>query len=94
MAKAIFNGSVIAESDTVETIEGNTYFPPTAVDLTFFTDTEHTTFCGWKGTASYYSVTVNGKTAENAAWTYKDPEPEATNIRDFVAFYPVVKIEP
>ncbi|MDA0656803.1 MAG: DUF427 domain-containing protein [Proteobacteria bacterium] len=93
MAKAIFNGSVIAESGAVEIVEGNTYFPPDAIDRSFFKDTEHTTFCGWKGTASYYSVTANGKTAENAAWTYKDPEPEAANIRDFVAFYPVVKIE-
>lgn len=77
----------------MESVEGNTYFPPDALIRSVFSETDHTTFCGWKGTASYYSVTVGGETAENVAWTYKDPKPEAANIKEFVAFYPMVKIE-
>lgn len=93
MTKAIFNGKVIAESDTAESVEGNTYFPPESLARENFSETDHTTFCGWKGTANYYSVTVEGETAENVAWTYKNPKPEAAHIKEFVAFYPAVKIE-
>jgi len=93
MAKAMFQGTVVAESDAVETVEGNTYFPPDTVVSEFFTPTDKTTVCGWKGTANYYSLSVAGETAENAAWTYRDPKPAASNIENFVAFYPVVTVE-
>ena len=93
MVKAIFNGSIIAESDQVETVEGKVYFPPGAINRSVFKETDHTTFCDWKGTASYYSVTVDGEIAENVSWTYRNPKYEAANIKEFVAFYPIVKIE-
>ncbi len=93
MAKAVFNGTVVAESDAVETVEGNIYFPPEAMVSEFFTPTDRTTVCGWKGTANYFSLLVGGQTAENAAWTYHDPKPAASNIKDYVAFYPVVTVE-
>lgn len=93
MVKAIFNGSVIADSDQVETVEGNVYFPPDAINRSVFNETDHTTFCSWKGTASYYSVTVDGEIAENVSWSYRDPKPQASNIKEFVAFYPRVKIK-
>ena len=93
MAKATFQGAVVAESDAVETVEGNIYFPPDAVVSEFFTPTDKTTVCGWKGVANYYSLSVGGETAENAAWTYRDPKPAASNIKDFVAFYPAVTVE-
>ena len=93
MVKAIFNGSVIADSDQVETVEGNVYFPSDAINRSVFKETDHTTFCSWKGTASYYSVTVDGEIAENVSWTYRNPKYEAANIKEFVAFYPIVKIE-
>ena len=93
MAKALFQGTVVAESDAVELVEGNVYFPPDAVVTEFLTRTEKTTVCGWKGTASYFSVSAGGETAENAAWTYRDPKPAASNIKNFVAFYPVVTVE-
>ena len=93
MVKAIFNGSIIAESDQVETVEGKVYFPPGAINRSLFKETDHMTFCDWKGTASYYSVTVDGEIAENVSWTYRNPKPEAANIKEFVAFYPIVKIE-
>ena len=93
MARAVFNDTVVAESDDVEIVEGNVYFPPNTLKKQNFHPTEHTTVCGWKGIASYYSVEAGGKTAENAAWTYRQPKPEAANIRDYVAFYPVVRVE-
>ena len=93
MVKAIFNGSVIAESDQVEAVEGNVYFPSDAINRSVFKETDHTTFCSWKGTASYYSVTVDGEIAENVSWSYRDPKPQAANIKEFVAFYPRVKIK-
>ena len=64
MARAIFNGTVIAESEAFEIVEGNVYFPPDAFRSDLFQDTEQTTFCGWKGTANYYTVAVDGETAE------------------------------
>ena len=93
MPRAIFNGTVIAESDTYEVVEGNIYFPPESMKKAHFRATDHTTFCGWKGTANYYSVEAGGENAENAAWTYRDPKPKAANIKDFVAFYPIVTVE-
>ena len=93
MPRAIFNGTVIAESDTCEVVEGNIYFPPESMKNGHFRPTDHTTFCGWKGTANYYSGEAGGESAENAAWTYRDPKPKAANIKDFVAFYPIVTVE-
>ncbi len=55
--------------------------------------TDHSTVCGWKGTANYFTVTVHGEQAENAAWTYRMPKEAAANIKDFIAFYPVVTVE-
>lgn len=93
MPRAIFNGKVIAESEDTEIIEGNVYFPPDSIKEQYFQQSAHTTICGWKGMANYYSLSVGGKSAENAAWTYRDPKPEAARIRDFVAFYPIVTVK-
>ena len=93
MARAVFNGKVVAQSDDVEIVEGNVYFPPESLDWKHFQPTEHSTVCSWKGTASYYTVEANGQAAENAAWTYKEPKLKAAKIRDFVAFYPIVSVE-
>jgi len=93
MAKAIFNGEVIAESDKTVLVEGNHYFPPDSVKKEFFKPTSHHTICPWKGQASYYAVEVNGESKNNAAWYYPDPKNAASHIKDHVAFYPVVKVE-
>ncbi|MEM8785792.1 MAG: DUF427 domain-containing protein [Pseudomonadota bacterium] len=94
MAKAIFHDTVIAESADVVTVEGNAYFPPSAIRWEYFSKTAHTTLCPWKGTASYYSVAAGGESAENIAWAYEEPREAAANIKGHVAFYPSVKIEP
>ena len=93
MPRAIWNGAVLARSEDTQLVEGNVYFPPSSVDHTRLCASDLSTVCGWKGTANYYSVEAGGKTAENAAWTYREPKPEAANIRDYVAFYPAVTVE-
>jgi len=93
MAKAIWNGQVIAESNHCENVEGNYYFPPEAVNEEFLQPSATQTTCGWKGIASYYNVTVGGQVNKDAAWYYPDPKPAAANIAGYVAFWKGVKIE-
>jgi uncharacterized protein (DUF427 family) len=93
MARAIWNGTVIAESTACETVEGNLYFPPCALTMAYFEPNARTTICSWKGTASYYDIVVAGKRNEAAAWVYRNPKPEASNIRDMVAFWNGVTVE-
>jgi uncharacterized protein (DUF427 family) len=93
MPRAIWNGKVVAESDTFEEVEGNVYFPPSALKAEHFTPSATTTVCGWKGTANYYDVLVDGERNADAAWVYRDPKPAAPNIKDHVAFWRGVKVE-
>jgi uncharacterized protein (DUF427 family) len=93
MAKAVFNGTVVAESDTYEMVEGNVYFPPDSIKSEYFTDSNLNTRCAWKGIASYYSLEVDGKQATDVAWYYPDPSEPAMRIKDYVAFYPQVEVE-
>ncbi|PJF44323.1 MAG: hypothetical protein CUN55_04605 [Phototrophicales bacterium] len=92
MPKVVWNGVVLAESDHVERVEGNYYFPPDSVNMEYFTMTDLHTTCPWKGVASYYTVEVNGERLENVAWTYLDPKPAAANIKEHIAFYRKVDI--
>ena len=87
MAQATFNGVVIASSDSTVVVEGNHYFPLESLDMQYFTATDHTTVCHWKGTANYYTVTVSDKSSENAAWYYKEPKSAAAEITGRVAFW-------
>ena len=91
--RAVLNGTVIAESDQTVVVEGNHYFPPDSITADRFTPTDLTTVCTWKGTASYYTVTVDGETFENVAWYYPTPKDAAAEIKDHVAFYPQVTVE-
>ncbi len=93
MAKAIWNDVVLAESDQTELVEGNHYFPPNSINSAYFVKTSQQTTCPWKGTASYYDITVNGKTNSGAAWTYPNPKSAAKNIVDHVAFWRGVRVE-
>ena len=93
MAKAVVNGTVLAESTETVVVEGNHYFPPASVQWDHFAETAHTSVCGWKGTASYYSVTVGDDTLDNVAWTYREPMDAAAEIKDYVAFYPQISVE-
>ncbi len=92
MAKAIWNDTVIAESDDTQVVEGNQYFPPDSIKPEFFTKSSATTVCGWKGIANYYDVSVNDSVNPGAAWYYAEPKPEAAKIKGYVAFWKGVQV--
>jgi uncharacterized protein (DUF427 family) len=93
MVQAIWNGAVLAESDQTNIVEGNHYFPPDTIHAEFFRPSSTHTVCGWKGTASYYDVVVDGVVNHDAAWYYPTPSPAAANIRGYVAFWKGVKVQ-
>lgn len=94
MAKAIWNGQVLAESDRTVMVEGNHYFPPETVNRQFFIESDSHTICPWKGMASYYNLQVDGKHNYDAAWYYPQPSQAAKTIKDYVAFWRGVEVIP
>ena len=93
MAKASWNGVVIAESDKTVVVDGNHYFPPGSVTSGYLAETSHASVCPWKGQAGYFTVTVDGKENPNAAWIYREPKPAAVEIKDHIAFWRGVRVE-
>jgi uncharacterized protein (DUF427 family) len=93
MPKAIWNGTVLAESDKCVVVEGNQYFPPDAIKKEYFKDSSNHTTCPWKGVASYYSIEVDGKVNKDAAWYYPTTKDAAKNIEGYIAFWKGVKVE-
>lgn len=93
MAKAIWKGQIIAESDDVQVVEGNYYFPPNSVKRDFVKESDTTSVCPWKGTASYYTIEVDGEVNRDAAWFYPTPKEAADHIKDFVAFWRGVEVQ-
>jgi uncharacterized protein (DUF427 family) len=94
MARATWNGAVLAESDRCQVVEGNHYFPPDAVRREHLRPNATHTQCSWKGTASYYDVVVGEQRNADAAWYYPDPKPAAREIAGWVAFWRGVTVEP
>lgn len=92
MAQATWNGEVIAESDDTVVVEGNHYFPLASVRDGVLSESDTTTVCPWKGTASYYSVLVGGEVNTDAAWVYPTPKDAAAEIKDRVAFWKGVTV--
>lgn len=93
MAKAIWNGAVIAESDRTEVVEGNHYFPSETINQQYFQASSTHTTCPWKGVASYYNIQVDGQVNKDAAWYYPTAKEKAKNIEGYVAFWRGVKVE-
>ena len=93
MPKAFWNDTLIAESDDTVVVDGNHYFPMSSIVEQHYRKSEHETVCGWKGTASYFDVTVNEDVNANAAWYYANPKPEAANIENRVAFWKGVDVQ-
>ncbi len=93
MPKATWSGTVIAQSDKFETVEGNIYFPAESANQAVLQPSDTHTTCGWKGVASYYNVVVDGQVNKDAAWYYPDPKPEAANIKGYLAFWKGVTVE-
>ncbi|MGB1040284.1 MAG: DUF427 domain-containing protein [Flavobacteriales bacterium] len=93
MRKATWNGTVIAESNETIQIEGNHYFPPSAIKKEFFKTSELHSNCPWKGVASYYNIEIDGKINKDAAWYYPKTSELARNIEGYVAFWRGVIVE-
>ena len=92
MTVAIWNGKVVAESDRTILVEGNHYFPPESIHEEYFKPSDTQTTCGWKGTASYKSLSVDGETNTDACWYYPSPKEQASNIKDHFAFWKGVTV--
>jgi uncharacterized protein (DUF427 family) len=93
VAKATWRGVTIAESDKTVVVEGNHYFPPTAVQHEYLRESVTHTICSWKGVASYYDVIVDGAENKDAAWYYPAPRDAARQIAGYIAFWRGVKVE-
>lgn len=90
--KAIWNNTVIAESNDTVVVENNHYFPPDSVNVAYLTKNGNQYTCRWKGVGDYYDVTVDGETAKGAAWMYPDPSEDAKNIQGHYAFWQGVEV--
>ena len=91
--KAIWENTILAESDKTIVIEGNHYFPPDSINREFFKESNTHTNCPWKGEAGYYEVIVAGEVNKDAAWYYPEPKEAAKQIKNYVAFWKGVKVE-
>lgn len=92
--KAVWNGAVLAESEDTVEVEGNQYFPRESINEEFFIESSHTSACSWKGTASYFTLDVDGEENRDAAWYYPEPKEAASEIAGRVAFWKGVTVEP
>lgn len=90
--KAIWNDTVIAESDETKVVENNHYFPKESVKEEYFKTSNSTTHCPWKGKASYYNIEVEGEVNKDAAWYYPETSHAAKPIENYVAFWKGVKV--
>lgn len=91
--KAVWNDKIVAESDSTVVVEGNHYFPESAIKREYFEASSTTSTCPWKGEASYYDLHVDGSRNDDAAWTYPNPKDAAAEIKDHVAFWKGVVVE-
>jgi uncharacterized protein (DUF427 family) len=90
--KAVWKGTVIAESQDTVVVEGNHYFPLTSVNASYLEPSTHSSVCPWKGTANYYTLNVGGERNANAVWYYADPKEAARQIKGRVAFWKGVSV--
>ena len=90
--RAIWNKTVIAESDDTVVVENNHYFPRQSVNADYLQDSDRVSHCHWKGEANYYSIVVDGEVNKDAAWYYPDPKDAADNIKDRIAFWKGVEV--
>jgi uncharacterized protein (DUF427 family) len=91
--QAIWNNKVIAESNETIVTEGNHYFPVESVNKNYLVESEHTSFCPWKGKASYFSLLVDGKLNTNAVWYYPETKDAAKEIEGRLAFWNGVTVK-
>lgn len=90
--KAIWNNTVLAESDDTVVIENNHYFPAESIHPEYFKESSTHTTCPWKGVASYYAIEVDGQTNADAAWYYPEVSDLAKGIKGRIAFWKGVEV--
>ena len=90
--KATWNGATIAESNDTVVVEGNHYFPAAALNRELIKPSDKHTVCPWKGTASYYTLVVDGAENVDACWYYPEPKEAAAQIKGRVAFWKGVQV--
>ncbi|MEE8139028.1 MAG: DUF427 domain-containing protein [Thermoanaerobaculia bacterium] len=93
MARAVWNGATLAESDETIVVEGNHYFPRESVRSQYIRESDTTTVCPWKGVARYYHLEVEGQTSPDAAWYYPEPKPAGSQVANRIAFWKGVEVE-
>ncbi len=91
--KVTFNGTLIADTQKALVLKEGplppvNYIPREDVQMSYLQRTDHSTHCPFKGDASYFTVSVNDKTEDNAVWTYEAPIEAVAPIKDYVVFYP------
>lgn len=91
--QVVFNGVTIADTTralrVLETSHPPVYYlPPADIQMEYLTGTSQHTFCEFKGAASYWAIKLNGKVAENFAWSYQSPALGYEAIKNHLAFYP------
>jgi uncharacterized protein (DUF427 family) len=94
MARAIWNGRIIAESETTVTVEGSVYFPESSLVREYFCNSATTSLSPAMGQARYMSLRIAGEDNLDAAWYYPDPKPMARKVKGLVAFWRGVEVEP
>ncbi|SMB97185.1 DUF427 domain-containing protein [Deinococcus hopiensis] len=92
--RAVWNGVTIAESNDIVTVEGNAYFPRDALRNAYLRESDTQSVCPWKGTARYYTLVVDQRENQDAAWYYPEPKEAAREIRGRVAFWRGVQVQP
>lgn len=93
MVQAVWNGTVVAESDDTVVVEGNHYFPREALKEEYLHLSDHTSVCPWKGQAHYLTLHVGGEVNRDAAWYYPQPSEAAREVQDRVAFWRGVQVQ-
>ena len=93
MAQAIWNETVLAQSNDTVVIDGNHYFPPESINKQYFQESNKHSTCPWKGTANYYDIEVKGEINKDAAWFYPNAKEKAKHFEGYVAFWRGVQVE-
>ena len=93
MAKAVWNGVVVAESDKIQEVDDYVYFPESSVKREYLRPSSTVSTCPWKGQARYYSLMIDGQENQDAAFYYPNPKPIARRIKGHIAFWRGVEVE-
>jgi len=84
--KAQYKNTIVAESENIQLVEGNSYFPSDSVKMEYLKESDTQYTCPWKGETQYYDIVLEGETIKDGAWGYPEPKEAAKHITGHVAF--------